>query len=403
MEALNEHLEGKSEQYHSEFRLRTKTGDWKWVLSRGKAVEYDKSGSPTRILGTHVDISERKKMEEALQKSELLYRTTINSLSDYLHVLNPDLRFILFNASFSRLLKLLNLESDPIDKTLYEVMTYLPESVSDEYRQVFETGETLITIEGNEYITESRKIPVLTNGKVEKVITVIRDITERKRTEEQLKASLKEKEMLLKEIHHRVKNNFQIITSMLSLQESNIKDEESLKLLREPKNRIRSMALIHERLYQSKDLTSIDFAEFINIITRELYQTYLCDPNRISLQIDTEKVMLGIEQAIPSGLLVNELVSNAIKYAFPQEIKRKGVISVILKAHNNTVQLTISDNGVGIPEDIDIQKINSVGLKLVNRLIETQLKGDITLNRNNGTEFHITFKVQQGQEQQAVD
>jgi PAS domain S-box-containing protein len=395
MATLQEHLEGKTEQYRSEFRLRSKTGDWKWVLSRGKVVEYDKNGTPLRILGTHIDISDRKQMEEALQKSELLYRTTINSLSDYIHVVDPELRFILFNTRYLQFFKELNLGTNAMDKMIFDVFTFLPNGVRDEYHQVFETGETLITeeettIDGIDYITETRKIPVKTNGKVEKVITVVRDITERKRAEEQLKASLQEKEMLLKEIHHRVKNNFQIITSMLSLQESSIKDEESLILLREPKNRIRSMALIHERLYQSKDLAGIDFAEYIHIVTRELYQTYLCDPNRISLQIDAEKIMLGIEKAIPCGLIVNELVSNAMKHAFPRKIKR-GEISITLKEQNNTIHLTISDNGVGIPNSIDIQKVNTVGLKLVNRLNETQLRGDIQLNRKKGTAFSITF------------
>lgn len=395
MATLKEHIEGKTEQYRAEFRLRTKTGDWKWVLSRGKVVEYDKKGTPLRILGTHIDISDRKQMEEALQKSELLYRTTINSLSDYIHVVDPELRFILFNRSYLEFFKELNLKTNAMDQTIFDVFTFLPDRVRDEYHQVFETGETLITeeettIDGIDYITETRKIPVKTNEKVEKVITVIRDITERKRADEQLRASLQEKEMLLKEIHHRVNNNFQIITSMLSLQENSIKDEESLKLLREPKNRIRSMALIHERLYRSKDLASIDFAEYINIVTREIYQTYHCDPSRVTLHINAEKIMLGIERAIPCGLIVNELVSNAIKHAFPPKIK-KGEISITLKEQNNTVHLTISDNGVGIPDSIDIQKVNSVGLKLVNRLTDTQLSGDIQLNRRNGTAFSITF------------
>jgi PAS domain S-box-containing protein len=395
MATLKEHIEGKTEQYRAEFRLRTKTGDWKWVLSRGKVVEYDKKGTPLRILGTHIDISDRKQIEEALQKSELLYRTTINSLSDYIHVVDPELRFILFNTSYLEFFKKLNLETNAMDHTIFDVFTFLPDRVRDEYHQVFETGETLITeeettIDGIDYITETRKIPVKTNEKVEKVITVVRDITKRKRADEQLRASLQEKEMLLKEIHHRVNNNFQIITSMLSLQENSIKDEESLKLLREPKNRIRSMALIHERLYRSKDLAGIDFAEYINIVTREIYQTYHCDPSRVTLHINAEKIMLGIERAIPCGLIVNELVSNAIKHAFPPKIK-KGEISITLKEQNNTIHLTISDNGVGIPDSIDIQKVNSVGLKLVNRLTDTQLSGDIQLNRRNGTAFSITF------------
>ena len=396
MAALKDHIEGKTDKYRSEFRLRTKTGDWKWVLSRGKVVEYDKSGSPLRILGTHIDISDRRQMEEALQKSELLYRTTINSLSDYIHVIDPELRFILFNTAYSEFFKELQPETNAMNKNIFDIFTFLPDRVRDEYTQVFATGESLITeeettIDGISYITETRKIPVTTNGKVEKVITVVRDITERKRAEKQIRVSLQEKEMLLKEIHHRVKNNFQIITSMLSLQENTIKDKESLKLLREPKNRIRSMALIHERLYQSRDLAHIDFAEYINIVTREIYQTYHCDPNQVALQIDAEKILLGIEKAIPCGLIVNELISNAIKHAFPKKTKKGGEISITLKERNNIVNLTISDNGVGIPDSIDIEKVDSVGLKLVHRLTETQLKGDIQLNRMKGTTYTVTF------------
>lgn len=220
-------------------------------------------------------------------------------------------------------------------------------------------------------------------------VIVAHDITERTQAEKQIKKSLREKEVLLREIHHRVKNNLQIISSLLSLQSRYIRDTQYTELLRDSQNRIRSMALIHEKLYQSENLADIDFEGYIRTLINELVRTYNADVDRVAMIIDVEDIPLTIDTAIPCGLIINELVSNSLKHAFPDG---KGEICVVLRSVHGSIELHIGDNGVGIPEDIDFRMTETLGLRLVTILAEDQLDGDITLDRREGTIFHIRFK-----------
>ncbi len=218
-------------------------------------------------------------------------------------------------------------------------------------------------------------------------------LIEAKLVEEKIKASLREKEILLKEIHHRVKNNMQIISSLLSLQSRHIKDEQVIEMLKECKNRIQSMALVHENLYRSKDFTGINLSEHINSLAKGLYQSYNADSRNIEMKIKSEDVSLSIDLAIPCGLAVNELVSNSLKHAFPSTWKGKGKIEISLHAtEDKEIELVIRDNGVGIPRNIDFRKTESLGLQLVSILVEDQLKGKVSLDRGKGTRFKIKFK-----------
>jgi two-component sensor histidine kinase len=217
-----------------------------------------------------------------------------------------------------------------------------------------------------------------------------REISERVQAEEQLETSLREKEVLLKEIHHRVKNNLQVITSLLHLQSRYVEDQEALKVFRESQSRVKSMALIHERLYQSDNLARIDFAEYIRDLTGFLSRTYSADAETIAIKIKSDDVLLGIDAAVPSGLILNELVSNALKHAFPNG--QTGQIWVELAAgQDQKLSLRVSDDGIGFPEMLDWQNTNSLGLQLVNSLVN-QLDGAIQLDSSNGeTTFDITF------------
>ena len=214
----------------------------------------------------------------------------------------------------------------------------------------------------------------------------------------ELEASLEEKEVLLKEIHHRVKNNLQVISSLLNLQSGYINDEAALQMFKESQNRVRSMALIHEKLYQSEDLARIDFAEYIRDLTNYLLRMYGTGTYRVRLIVNVEDVSLDIDTAIPCGLMVNELVSNSLKYAFPmgdrsldEQREFKAEISVDLRLDNDSnLILIVSDNGVGFPENLDFRETESLGLQLVNTLTE-QLDGSIELDRTGGTTFKITF------------
>ena len=177
---------------------------------------------------------------------------------------------------------------------------------------------------------------------------------------------------------------------MLNLQSYHIKGKKNLELFKESQNRIKSIALIHEKLCQSKDMARIDFKEYTESLVSSLFRSYGLYPGKIALKIETEKVLLGIDNAIPCGLIINELVSNSLKHAFPDG--KKGEIKIGLHSNNEKdVELVVSDNGVGIPEGLDIRKTKSLGLHLVTILAEDQLHGQIKLSRKKGTKFQIRF------------
>lgn len=216
------------------------------------------------------------------------------------------------------------------------------------------------------------------------------EVTERERAEEKIKQSLEEKEVLLKEIHHRVKNNLQIISSLLYLQSHQTKDEQTRTLLMESRGRVRSMALVHEKLYQSEDLARINYSEYLESFARSLVQTYMSGGPRIQLDIQMEEVFLPVDTAIPCSLIVNELMSNALKYAFNG--RAQGTISIHLKKREKDILLTVSDDGVGFPKDIDYLNTDTLGMQLVVNLVN-QLQGNLEVDFNEGSAFQINFSL----------
>jgi two-component sensor histidine kinase len=221
-------------------------------------------------------------------------------------------------------------------------------------------------------------------------VFVFRDITDRNRAEEQIRTSLREKEVLLKEIHHRVKNDLQIVSSLLHLQSRFVQNEKHKRMLTDSQNRIKSMALIHEKLYQSDNPANLDFTEYITTLAHELIKTYSADPHRISLTMDIDIPHLELDHAIACGLIINELVSNALKYAFPDD--REGEIHLSLHTSDGTATLEVSDDGVGLPADFSIKTAETLGLSLVDVLAHDQLDGELSVDTSKGTAFSIKFQ-----------
>jgi len=217
-------------------------------------------------------------------------------------------------------------------------------------------------------------------------------MTEEKFTEEYLKTSLQEKEIMLKEIHHRVKNNLQVISSLLNLQSMYNDDEKSISMFKESRDRVKSMALIHEKLYQSKDFAHIDFADYLKRLVTGLINTYDSKEKPINLYFQVEETYLGIDQAVPCGLIVNEIITNAMKHAFIESGEGEISIGLTIK-DDDCIEITIKDNGRGIPEDFDIQKSESLGMKLVATLAE-QLQAKLDISNDNGTVFKFSFKIE---------
>jgi len=237
--------------------------------------------------------------------------------------------------------------------------------------------------EGVRYREEDRDILMFVSSQTAVAI-------ERKKAEDALKASLREKEILLREIHHRVKNNMQVISSLLSFHSGRIEDPAAVEMIKDSQQRIRSMALVHEKLYQSKDMSRIDFASYIQSLTMRLFHFLQTDPDRVRIVTDLEDISLDINIAVPLGLIINEIVSNAFKHAFPGD--RAGEIRIALRAEGKGwFALTVSDDGVGVPDGLDLRKAGTLGMQLVSMLVD-QIEGTMQIDGGPGTSIRIAFR-----------
>ncbi|MFT3930398.1 MAG: histidine kinase dimerization/phosphoacceptor domain -containing protein [Spongiibacteraceae bacterium] len=251
--------------------------------------------------------------------------------------------------------------------------------------------------DGSEFPVEIGLNPIETDeGPM--VLSAIVDISDRHQKEMHIRAALQEKELLLGEIHHRVKNNLQVIDSLLDMQAARIDDPKTKEVLLDSQNRVRSMALIHQTLYQSHDFARVNFGEIVDSLVPTLVSSYGLDTDNLHLVINADAVHLPINLAIPCGLIINELVTNALKYAFPNG--RAGVITVKLSPlQDERVELVVGDDGVGIPESLNVETTNTLGLQLV-QLLASQVNGELTIQRCPA-QFTLTFALPAGSSSQS--
>ncbi len=222
--------------------------------------------------------------------------------------------------------------------------------------------------------------------------TLGREISSRKKMEEQIQASKREKALLIEEINHRVKNNMQVVYGLLDIQSGYVKDKQYVDVFKGCQNRIMSMALVHEQLHRSEDLTNIDFKAYVQNLVDNLYRVHGVSHDRVALKMDVGTVSLGIDIAIPCGLIINELVSNSLKHAFPE--RRGGEIRIgLVSLNQDELELSVSDNGIGMPPDIDLEKADTFGLRMLVAFAEGELAGRIGFHHEQGTEFRILFKA----------
>jgi PAS domain S-box-containing protein len=341
---------------------------------------------------------------QAIENSELFsqvnrlqeqYRVVTEALNDAVFTLDAEARFTFGNPAGERL------TGYRLDELLGRSFTELvaPENLpelTDRFRRAL-AGEAIsphvwaemIRKDGSRVAIELSMANLVLDGHIIGRVGVARDITDRQYAEEQIRASLQEKEVLLKEIHHRVKNNLQIISSLLNLQSKYINDPSAHQMVIDSQNRVKSMALIHEILFRSRDITRIDFAEYIKTISVQIFRSYGAYSKKIGLEVQVKDIMLDVDTAIPCGLIVTELVSNSLKHAFVDG--REGSINISLFTSDScTLTLIVKDNGIGLSRDIDLQNADSLGLKLVRALVN-QLAGQIEVDSTFGTTFMITF------------
>lgn len=328
-----------------------------------------------------------------LTESESRWRSLTENSPDHIMTLDRDANILFINHAVKDLKKAEVIGSSFYDYTLNEYKPIARECFEgvlktgkpDKFESVYKSKD------GTHHYFESHVGPIISPGNNEIIgLTVsFRDISDRKFAELRIRESLRENEILLKEIHHRVKNNMAIISSLLVLQADTFDDPDIVKALQDSQSRIRSMALVHEKLYQAKNLSKIDFPEYIKSLAMHISQLRDVNSNKASLVISAENIFLGIDKAIPCGLVINELLTNAFKYAFPGD--KTGEIRIQMQLKDNQYyELVISDNGVGLPGHIDIRDPSTFGLHLVN-LLNKQLAGKIEVNREKGTAFTIEF------------
>lgn len=346
------------------------------------------------------EITDKIEAQKKIKTSEANNRAIIFALPDILFKINKKGVFTDFRTNLPNTLIQLAPHIQTKDftgKTVFEVFEdkNLAERFLENIQKALEKNE-LIT-DTVELKSKERTQSLFYENRFSKmsedeVIVLSRNVTETMEYEAMLVESVKEKEILLKEVHHRVKNNLQVINSILNLQSSYVEDPKTLEIINESQNRIRSMSYIHESLYQTKDFSSIDFADYLTNLVQNLVHSYQLYQDKIDLKMNVGSVRLALDQAIPCGLILNELVSNSLKYAYPG--KRKGIIEIDVFEKNNRLTIGVTDFGVGLPEGFEIEKSESLGLSLVYTLVD-QLDGELSLNRLGGTKFLITFDKQE--------
>ncbi len=363
---------------------------------------YNEDGEVWEVACLSQTVTFKKVAERKLKEQAAKINAIFDSTAMLIWTVDKDMRIVSFNKTFAdnhyHLLGsyvgignnfITTLGNSVKDESIVKLKRFY-ELACTGTRQQFEG--VLMGKDGEKRWMETFLSPIFKEGgEVSEISCLTYEITDKKQIEEQMRSSISEKEILLQEVHHRVKNNLQVISSILNLQTSYVKDENSLNILRESQNRIKSMSFIHESLYQTGDFSHIEFSSYMLALCKNLVHSYAIHSDTVELKTELTKTFLSLDQAIPSGLIANELISNALKYAF--EEGTKGEIYMGISDQDNQIRLEIGDNGRGLPEGLDHKNSDSLGLQLVHTLVD-QLDAEIHVDLKGGTKYLITFDKQ---------
>jgi PAS domain S-box-containing protein len=387
-------IDGGGQFWSDHYRFRCQDGRFLEIFDRGN-VTRDASGKPVRMIGAMQDLTERIKAEKAAIHSRDLMRYIIEHDRSAIAILNRDFRFLYVSQSFQKDYARWN--QDVIGKLHTEVFPSVPREFLTIYEKVM--AGKVFSGEDSPFVLEDEtpgwarwemRPWYEADGTIGGLIIYIENVTERKKADEAIRASLREKVVLLREIHHRVKNNMQVISSLLNLQAAQFGEGRFQEAMKETQRRIRSMALLHEKLYKSQDLSRIDFVEYAQSLATHLLQSFAIDPARIIITFEMDPAFFDIATANPLGLILNEFLSNAMKHAFPGG--RAGEIFVGLRRTGDDYRLVVRDNGVGLPPVFDLKGKDSFGIQIVDSLVQ-QLNGKLNVGREGGgASFELSFR-----------
>jgi len=388
-------IDGGGQFWSDHYRFLHKDGRYLDIFDRGYVIR-DAAGKPFRMIGAMQDLTERIAAEKEVIHSRDLMRYIIEHNRSAVAVHDRDLKYLYVSQRYLDDYHVK--EKDIIGRHHYDVFPDLPQKWRDIHQKAL--AGIVSSAEDDPYPRADGTIDWTrwecrpwyeADGSVGGIIVYTEVVTERKKSQDALRTSLREKEVLLKEIHHRVKNNMQVISSLLNLQASVIGDPRLQDALKETQRRIRSMALLHEKLYKSQDLSRIDFVEYAQSLASHLYHSFPLNPGKITLRFEMEPAFFDITTANPLGLILNELFSNAMKHAFPGD--RRGEIRVGLRRlERNEFLLTVQDNGVGLPPGFDLEGKSTFGIQIIDSLV-TQLNGTMTVGtRDVGASFEVRFE-----------
>jgi len=344
-----------------------------------------------------LEMKERKDVEAALLQSEHLYQNTLNSIPDWIYVIDEEFRFVMFNSSLQEEHARQGYPVNCVGKKIHQIYPFISSETLEELKLVFRTGEIhlgeqKVDLGKKTIYGETRKVPIFKDKRVIQVMTILRDRSKEKEVEELKLKNAEQKEIMLREIHHRVKNNLAIVISLINLQIQNNSDPDLLRIMKDIELRIRSMALIHEHLYKTESLDRIPLADYLQSLATIIMGTF--SGKHLHLTTHLEATEVSIETALPLGLITNELLTNAFKYAFPDQ--KEGEIQIILcRAEKDQYCLKVTDNGIGLPGDFSFHTQTTLGMFIIRLLVE-QLEGSIEVKNceNGGTSFIIHFHGQ---------
>jgi len=396
--AVQDYYEGRADYFKINYRMKTKDGSYKWIQDCGKTYERDADGKPIRLCGTHTDIDEQKKAEDVIRTTNNLLSSILESSPDVIvFALDSQYQYIAFNSKHKAVIQHIWGKEIALGMNMLEIIGSHEDG--QKAKENFDralAGESFVVVEdyGDEELSRQSWLdywsPIKAmDGKVIGLTCFVLNNTEQKKAETKIKALLAEKELILKEVHHRIKNNMNTISSLLSLQAGTIAEPEAIKALVDAGSRIHCMSLLYDKLYRSVNFDQLSVKEYLNSLVDDVVENFP-DSQIVKIEKNLMEFRLNTKKAQSMGIIINELLTNILKYAFKG--RKKGLIVVAANSSNGHATISVEDDGIGMPETVSFKNSTGFGLQLIQALTQ-QMNGTIRIERGNGTRIVLEFEL----------